>query len=197
MYLDNSIYLGLSEGERVTMALGMANRHGLIAGASGTGKTVTMKVLAESFSDAGVPVFLCDIKGDVSGLAEPGKQSEGMEKRIDKFGLREVFSYRAYPVAFWDVYQEAGHPVRASVSDMGPELLSRILELTPAQEGVLKIGMPLRIGDQEGQIAVFYRSSEEDKAGGVLNDLSVLLLEGSYDVEVVTETTTPISFLLN
>ena len=148
MYLDNSIYLGLSEGERVTMALGIANRHGLIAGASGTGKTVTMKVLAESFSDAGVPVFLCDIKGDVSGLAEPGKQSEGMEKRIDKFGLREVFSYRAYPVAFWDVYQEAGHPVRASVSDMGPELLSRILELTPAQEGVLNI--VFRVADDHG-----------------------------------------------
>ncbi len=148
MYTDGSIYVGLADGQRVTMALGMANRHGLIAGASGTGKTVTMKVLAESFSDAGVPVFLCDIKGDVSGLCEPGKQSEGMEKRIDKFGIRDCFSYRPYPVTFWDVYQSAGHPVRATVSDMGPDLLSRILNLSPAQEGVLNI--VFRIADDNG-----------------------------------------------
>lgn len=148
MYLDDSVYLGLADGQRVTMALGMANRHGLIAGASGTGKTITMKVLAESFSDAGVPVFLCDIKGDVSGLAEPGVQSESMEKRIDKFGLRDSFRYCSYPVAFWDVYQENGHPVRAAVSDMGPELLARILSLTPAQEGVLNI--VFRVADDHG-----------------------------------------------
>ncbi|MBQ9407846.1 MAG: DUF853 family protein, partial [Clostridia bacterium] len=148
MYMDKQLYLGLEDGERVVMPLGMANRHGLIAGASGTGKTITMKMMAESFSDAGVPVFLCDIKGDVSGLAEPGAQSAGMEKRIDKFGLREVFAYRSYPVSFWDVYQEGGHPVRATVSDMGPELLARILELTPAQEGVLNI--VFRVADDNG-----------------------------------------------
>ena len=148
MYTDNKIYLGLADGRRVSMALNMANRHGLIAGASGTGKTITMKVLTESFSDAGVPVFLCDIKGDVSGLAEPGAQSESMEKRIDKFGLRESFRYRAYPVTFWDVYGENGHPIRATVSDMGPELLSRILGLTAAQEGVLNI--VFRIADDNG-----------------------------------------------
>ena len=148
MYTDNSIYLGLADGERVRLALNMANRHGLIAGASGTGKTITMKVLAESFSDAGVPVFLCDIKGDVSGLAEPGAPSEGMEKRIDKFGIRDAFQYRAYPVTFWDIYGEGGHPVRATVSDMGPELLSRILGLTAAQEGVLNI--VFRIADDSG-----------------------------------------------
>ena len=148
MFTDNGVYLGLADGQRVTMALGMANRHGLIAGASGTGKTITMKVLAETFSDAGVPVFLCDIKGDVSGLAEPGAQSDGMEKRIDRFGLRDCFQYRAYPVTFWDVYQEAGHPVRATVSDMGPELLSRILGLTDAQEGVLNI--VFRVADDNG-----------------------------------------------
>ena len=148
MYTRDGIYLGLANGQRVTMPLRMANRHGLIAGASGTGKTITMKVLAESFSDAGVPVFLCDIKGDVSGLAAPGEQTDGMEKRIDRFSLRDLFSYRAYPVTFWDVYQEAGHPVRASVSDMGPDLLSRILELTPAQEGVLNI--VFRVADNNG-----------------------------------------------
>ena len=152
MYLDGSVYLGLSGEERVKLALSMANRHGLIAGASGTGKTITMKVLAESFSDAGIPVFLCDIKGDVSGLAEPGEASGGMEKRIDKFGLREVFQYRPYPVTFWDVYQTEGHPVRAAVSDMGPELLSRILELTPAQQGVLDI--IFRVADDHGLMLI-------------------------------------------
>ncbi|MCR4936114.1 MAG: DUF853 domain-containing protein [Oscillospiraceae bacterium] len=152
MYLNQEIYLGLAGERRVTMAPGMANRHGLIAGASGTGKTVTMKVLAESFSDAGVPVFLCDIKGDVSGLAEPGVSSAGMEKRIDKFGLREVFAYRPYPVCFWDVYQTEGHPVRATVSDMGPELLARILQLSPAQEGVLNI--VFRVADDRGLLLI-------------------------------------------
>jgi len=149
MLIGNSIYLGLSsDGQRVTMPLSMANRHGLIAGASGTGKTITMKVMAESFSDAGVPVFLCDVKGDVSGIVQEGESNEGMEKRIDKFGIRENFKYTGYPVAFWDIYQESGHPVRATVSDMGPELLSRILGLTEAQQGVLNI--VFRIADDNG-----------------------------------------------
>ena len=130
------------------MSLNICNRHGLIAGASGTGKTITMKVLTESFSDAGVPVFLCDVKGDVSGLVCPGEQNEGMEKRIDKFGIRDDFTYRSYPVTFWDIYGEKGHPIRATVSDMGPSLLARILNLTPAQEGVLNI--VFRIADDHG-----------------------------------------------
>ena len=152
MYTKEGIYLGLAEGERVVLPLNMCNRHGLIAGASGTGKTITMKVMAESFSDAGVPVFLCDVKGDVSGLAAPGVSSEGMEKRIDKFGIRQDFAYRAYPVTFWDIYQTGGHPIRATVSDMGPELLSRILGLTPAQEGVLNI--VFRIADDRGLLLI-------------------------------------------
>lgn len=148
MYTDGVLYLGLADGARVTMPLNMCNRHGLIAGASGTGKTITMKVMAESFSDAGVPVFLCDVKGDVSGIAEPGVQSGGMEKRIDKFGLRECFSYKGCPVSFWDIYQEKGHPVRCTVSDMGPDLLSRLLGLSPAQQGVLDI--VFKIADDRG-----------------------------------------------
>ena len=150
MYIDNSIYVGLADGQRVTMNLKMANRHGLIAGASGTGKTITMKVFAESFSDAGVPVFLCDVKGDVSGLCCPGTQSESMEKRIDKFGIRDGFVYKSYPVTLWDIYGEGGHSVRTTVSDIGPDLLSRILGLTPAQEGVLNI--VFRIADDKGLI---------------------------------------------
>ena len=152
MYRDGKIYMGLAGDQQVTMQLNMSNRHGLIAGASGTGKTITMKTMAESFSDAGVPVFLCDVKGDVSGLAAPGVSSESMEKHIDKFGIRDSFQYKSYPVCFWDIYQENGHPVRATVSDMGPDLLSRILGLTPAQEGVLNI--VFRIADDKGLLLI-------------------------------------------
>ena len=148
MYENGKIYMGLAGDKRVELALNMCNRHGLIAGASGTGKTVTMKVMAESFSDAGVPVFLCDVKGDVAGICAPGQSSEGMEKRIDKFGLRDRFVYQGYPTTFWDVYQEGGHAVRATVSDMGPELLSRILDLTAVQEGILHI--VFQIADDKG-----------------------------------------------
>lgn len=152
MYENGKIYMGLADQQRVEMALNMCNRHGLIAGASGTGKTITMKVMAESFSDAGVPVFLCDVKGDVAGICVPGESNEGMEKRIDKFGLRDTFTYRGYPTTFWDIYQEGGHAVRATVSDMGPELLSRILGLTPAQEGILHI--VFRIADDKGLLLI-------------------------------------------
>ena len=152
MYENGKIYLGLAEDTRVEMTLPMCNRHGLIAGASGTGKTITMKVMAESFSDAGVPVFLCDVKGDVAGICAPGVSSEGMEKRIDRFGIRNTFTYRGYPTTFWDIYQTGGHAVRATVSDMGPELLSRILGLTPAQEGILHI--VFRIADDKGLLLI-------------------------------------------
>lgn len=149
MYTSDGIYLGLSDdNQRVNMSLRMANRHGLIAGASGTGKTITMKVMAESFSDAGVPVFLCDVKGDVCGICQEGEINEGMEKRIDRFGIRDCFACKSYPVTFWDIYQESGHPVRTTISDMGPELLARILGLTEAQEGVLNIAF--RIADDRG-----------------------------------------------
>ena len=152
MYQNGRIYMGLAADQPVELALNMCNRHGLIAGASGTGKTITMKVMAESLSDAGVPVFLCDVKGDVAGICAPGVSSEGMEKRIDKFGIRGSFAYRGYPTAFWDIYQEGGHAVRASVSDMGPELLSRILGLTAAQEGILHI--VFRIADDKGLLLI-------------------------------------------
>ena len=152
MYENGKIYMGLAGDKRVELALNMCNRHGLIAGASGTGKTVTMKVMAESFSDAGVPVFLCDVKGDVAGICAPGQSSEGMERRIDKFGLRDRFVYQGYPTTFWDVYQEGGHAVRATVSDMGPELLSRILGLTAVQEGILHI--VFQIADDKGLLLI-------------------------------------------
>lgn len=151
---NNKVYMGLSLDNdngaigHVEMLLSQANRHGLIAGASGTGKTITMKVMAEAFSDAGVPVFLCDVKGDVSGIAEPGADSENMQKRIDRFGIRDTFAYKSYPVTFWDIYGKGGHPVRTTVSDMGPDILARILDLTDIQQGVLRI--IFRIADDHG-----------------------------------------------
>ena len=148
MFFDSKVYVANASGEKLFLLPQMANRHGLITGATGTGKTVTMKVLAESFSDMGVPVFLADVKGDVSGLAEPGADSEGMRKRIDRFDLKECWSYRGYPVAFWDIFGEKGIPVRIKVSDMGPLMFSRLLGLTEVQTGILHI--VYRVADDNG-----------------------------------------------
>jgi len=125
----------------------MANRHGLIAGATGTGKTVTLKVLAESFSDMGVPVFLADIKGDLTGMCRPGKETRHIRRSIDSMGLGD-FAYSAYPVRFWDVYGQLGMPVRTTISEMGPDLLARLLGLNDTQSGVLRIAF--RIADDQG-----------------------------------------------
>ena len=136
--LENGKIL-IGKGEKsVYLEPSMANRHGLIAGATGTGKTVTLKVLAEAFSDLGVPVFMADIKGDLAGTCKKGEASENVMGRVEKLGL-EGFELKSYPVRFFDVFGEAGHPVRATISDMGPVLLSRLLELTEVQEGVLNI----------------------------------------------------------
>lgn len=134
----------------------MANRHGLIAGATGTGKTVTLKVLAESFSEMGVPVFLADIKGDVSGMILPGEDSEGFQKRIkNKLGLDIDWKFSGYPVRFWDVYGKMGLPVRTTISDMGPELLSRLLELNDTQSGVMNI--IFRVADAQGLLLLDFK----------------------------------------
>lgn len=116
----------------------MSNRHGLIAGATGTGKTITLKVMAEQFSSIGVPVFLADVKGDLASVAEPGVMSTKIQERIDMLGL-EDFSFGSYPTRLWDVFGKLGHPVRTTVSEIGPLLLSRILDLNDTQEGVLSI----------------------------------------------------------
>lgn len=138
---------GESQAEAQTLLLPLANRHGLIAGATGTGKTITMQILAEGFSRAGVPVFLTDVKGDVAGMSQPGVPRGGLERRAAQIGMG-VLEYRAAPVVFWDLFGQHGHPVRATVAEMGPLLLSRILELTEAQEGVINIAF--RISDQNG-----------------------------------------------
>ena len=132
------------------LLFGYANRHGLVAGATGTGKTVTLQILAEGFSAAGVPVFLSDVKGDLSGLAVSGSETHKLHdafmRRSETIGLD--LSYDAFPVTFWDLFGEKGHPVRATVAEMGPLLLSRLLDLTDAQEGVMNIAF--RVADEEG-----------------------------------------------
>ncbi|KCV83538.1 hypothetical protein ATO10_02220 [Actibacterium atlanticum] len=132
------------------LKLGYANRHGLIAGATGTGKTVTLQILAEGFSAAGVPVFLSDVKGDLSGLAAAGSEQfklhGAFSERAQTIGLD--LSYEAFPTTFWDLFGEQGHPIRTTVAEMGPLLISRLLELTEAQEGILNIAF--RVADEQG-----------------------------------------------
>ena len=133
------------------LGLKYANRHGLIAGATGTGKTVTLQILAEGFSNAGVPVFLSDVKGSLSGLAKSGsadhKLHDAFMKRAGIIGFDD-YTYEKFPVTFWDLFGEQGHPVRTTVAEMGPLLLSRLLELSEAQEGIINIAF--RLSDEEG-----------------------------------------------
>ena len=125
----------------------MANRHGLIAGATGTGKTVTLQALAEGFSDLGVPVFMADVKGDLAGLSQAGRTSAKVEERLRQLGIKDRGA-ASYPVTFWDIFGELGHPVRATISEMGPILLSRLLQLNDIQSGVLNL--VFRIADEHG-----------------------------------------------
>lgn len=141
MIRDGKIWLANTEnGEPVYLLPKMANRHGLIAGATGTGKTITLKVLAESFSDMGVPVFLADVKGDIAGMLCPGVDSDDMQNRIKKFGLdAQGFSYHNYPTTLWDVYGKNGIQLRTTITEMGPTLLARILDLNDTQTDILTI----------------------------------------------------------
>ena len=152
---DGAVLLGCSKQGRElvpeSIELKLANRHGLITGATGTGKTVTLQILAEGFSAAGVPVFAADIKGDLSGIAVAGTKLPHLVKRANEIGLGERFGNSAFPTAFWDVFGQQGHPVRATVQEMGPLLLARLLELTEPQEGVLNIA---------------FRWAEDERASG-------------------------------
>jgi len=148
MLYENKIWVGTGENP-VCLLPQMANRHGLIAGATGTGKTVSLKVLAEGFSAMGVPVFLADVKGDLSGMVEVGQHNDGIAKRLVQCGVPS-FQYCDFPAVFWDVYGKQGHPVRATVSEMGPTLLARMLGLNDTQAGVLSI--LFRIADDEGML---------------------------------------------
>ena len=138
MLKDNKVLIGKSEDKELSILLDKANRHGLITGASGSGKTITLKVMAESFSDAGVPVFLADVKGDIAGTALPGETNESLEKRIEKLKIND-FEYKSFPVRFWDIFGVSGHPIRTTLDSVGPDILSMMLGLSEAQEGVLAI----------------------------------------------------------
>ena len=144
---ERGLYVAHGPSGPISIVSKMANRHGLVAGATGTGKTVTLQVLAETFCQIGVPCFMADMKGDVSGISQPGKMSGFIEKRLPEFGLTDP-QFQSCPVRFFDVFGEQGHPMRATVSQMGPELLSRLFELNESQSGVLTIAF--RIADDNG-----------------------------------------------
>ena len=148
---EKKLYIAHCDNGPLYMVGKMANRHGLIAGATGTGKTVTLQVIAESFSQAGVPCFMADMKGDLSGISQTGKMSGFIEKRLPEFGLENP-EFQACPVRFYDVFGEEGHPIRATVSQMGPQLLSRLLGLNETQDGVLNI--VFRIADERGLMII-------------------------------------------
>ena len=138
MYINNKLLIGKNDKTEVCLLLDKANRHGLITGASGTGKTITSKVMAESFSDAGVPVFMADVKGDLAGTACIGEMNDNISKRVNNLKLTD-FNVKEFPVRFWDVFQVNGHPLRAKIKNIGPDILSIMLGLSEAQEGVLNI----------------------------------------------------------
>ena len=143
MLLDNKLLIGKTEkGAELSILPQMANRHGLITGASGSGKTITLKVMAESFSDAGVPVFLADVKGDLAGTAVKGEINDNIQKRLTKLAIKN-FEAKAFPVRFWDLFGTEGHPVRATVESVGSEVLSIMLGLSEAQEGNLAIAFAI------------------------------------------------------
>ncbi len=143
---SSSLPIARGKSEIVLLS-NMANRHGLIAGATGTGKTVTLRVLAEQFSSIGVPVFMADVKGDLSGLAFPGGDNPKVTERVKDLGLTD-FRFQEFPVLFWDLFGEQGHPVRTTITEMGPLLLSRILNLNDVQSGVMSL--VFRISDDNG-----------------------------------------------
>ncbi len=148
---ERGLYIAHSDGGALSVCGKMANRHGLIAGATGTGKTVTLQVMAETFSQAGVPCFMADMKGDLSGISQAGKMSGFIEKRMPEFGVENP-EFQPCPVRFYDVYGEQGHPMRATISQMGPQLLSRLLDLNETQDGVLNI--VFRIADERGLLLI-------------------------------------------
>ena len=150
MLREDKIWIGNNaEGNPVSIIPKMANRHGLVAGATGTGKTVTLKVMAETFSEMGVPVFMADVKGDIAGMMCPGTDSEDMQERIARFGLAEHgFEYQGFPVTLWDIFGENGIQLRTTISEMGPLLLSRIMDLNELQSDILTI--VFKIADDNG-----------------------------------------------
>ncbi|MBQ0018447.1 MAG: DUF853 family protein [Clostridiales bacterium] len=154
--VDNNMIFFAKKGndealtDPIVMRPDMANKHGFICGATGTGKSVTLKVLAESFSQLGVPVFMSDVKGDMAGVAAAGEDSESMQKRLDRFGIRDMFKYEGYPVSIFDIYGRSGIPLRTTVSEMGPQLLAQVLGLNDTQTELMQV--IFKIADDQGLV---------------------------------------------
>jgi len=146
---NNQLLIGGNGSQTVFMDASMANRHGMVAGATGTGKTVTLQILAENFSKAGVPVFLADVKGDVSGVGKEAKPHPKIDERINTIGISD-YKMSGSPVVFWDVFGERGHPIRTTVSEIGPLLLSNLLDLNDTQTGILY--SCFKIADDQGMM---------------------------------------------
>ena len=196
MYINGKLLIGKNDKKEVCLLPNLANRHGLITGASGTGKTITSKVMAESFSDAGVPVFMADVKGDLSGTAVMGEKNENITNRVDSLKLN-TFEVKEFPVRFWDVYREKGHPIRFKVSDVGSEILSIMLGLSEAQEGVLSLVFKICedssidlddlkdlkyalnfIGENRQKFTLDYGTITTQSVGVILRSLSMLEKQG-------------------
>ncbi len=148
---ERGLYIAHCDNGPISICGKMANRHGLVAGATGTGKTVTLQVLAETFCQVGVPCFMADMKGDLSGISQPGRLSGFIEKRMPEFGIENP-EFQSCPVRFFDVFGEQGHPMRATISQMGPDLLARLMELNETQAGVLNI--VFRVADERGLLLI-------------------------------------------
>ncbi len=196
MYINNKLLIGKNNDKEVCLLPSMANRHGLITGASGTGKTITSKVMAESFSDLGVPVFMADVKGDLAGTACIGEMNDNIAKRVDNLKL-EGFETKEFPVRFWDIYRENGHPIRFKVSDVGVNILSIMLGLSEAQEGVLNIVFKVAededmdldnlddlksalnyVGENRAKYTIDYGNVTTQSVGVILRSLNVLENQG-------------------
>ena len=196
MFKDDKIIVGKNKKTEACLLAKLANRHGLICGASGTGKTITSKVMAESLSDAGVPVFMADVKGDLSGTAIIGEMNENISKRVESLDLKD-FEVKEFPVRFWDVFKVNGHPVKFRVEDVGPDILSMMLGLSEAQEGVLNIlfriakdnAWPLDkledlktalnyIGEHRSEYTTEYGNVTTQSVGVILRSISVLENQG-------------------
>lgn len=192
-----SLIIGCSEGNLIRQSGTMSNRHGLVAGATGTGKTVTLQVLAEGFSRLGVPVFAADIKGDLSGLAAPGVANPKIDERLKTMDLGD-HRFQGCPAVFWDLYGETGHPVRTTISDMGPLLLSHLLELNETQSGVIYAGFDLAddqglllldlkdlrallswMGENAGELSNSYGNISAASVGAIQRRLLVLEEQGA------------------
>ena len=196
MFIDEKILVGKSKEDELFIIPNKANRHGLITGASGSGKTITLKVMAESFSAAGVPVFLADVKGDLAGMPLPGQANEKISERLNGMGITE-FEFKGFPTIFWDVYGRGGHPIRTTVKDVGHTILARMLGLSDAQEGVLAIAFKIAedsglelidlkdlrlllqyIGDNRQKYTITYGNISTQSVGSIQRNLLMLEEQG-------------------